>query len=90
MGGVIFGGRKGIDLEIVTSRLIFAAMSKKNIIEIDLNVWTTQTAKAKSMGLNESTVRQRVLRTKNGTAKPENKEVYWDIPELSLTLVKKP
>lgn len=63
---------------------------KNNIVTIDLNVWTTQTQKAKELGLNESTIRQRVLRTKAGTASDAVKEVYWDIPELNLTLVKKP
>lgn len=63
-------------------------MAKKNIIEIDLNVWTTQTAKAKQLGLNESTIRQRVIRTKQG--KGNIREEYWHIPELDLTLVKKP
>ena len=63
-------------------------MSKKtNIITIDLNEWTTQTAKAKAMGLNESTIRQRVLRTKQG--KGQVKEEHWIIPELNLTLVKR-
>jgi hypothetical protein len=77
-------------LEGVTSRCIFASMANKkaNIITIDLDVWTTQTQKAKSLGLNESTIRQRVLRTKLG--KGNIKEEYMDIPELNLTLVKKP
>lgn len=61
---------------------------KKNIVVIDLNTWTTQTNKAKLLGLNESTIRQRVLRTKLG--KGSITEEYWDIPELNLTLVKKP
>ncbi len=61
---------------------------KKNIVVIDLNTWTTQTNKAKLLGLNESTIRQRVLRTKLG--KGSTTEEYWDIPELNLTLVKKP
>lgn len=64
------------------------AIKKDNIISIDLNVWTTQTQKAKSLGLNESTIRQRVLRTKLG--KGNIKEEYLEIPELNLTLVKKP
>lgn len=67
--------------------LIFAAMNKNNTVTIDLDVWTTQTAKAKDMGLNESTIRQRVNRTKKG--KGLIKEEYWNIPELNLTLVKK-
>jgi len=62
-------------------------MQQKNIITIDLNVWTTQTAKAKDLGLNESTIRQRVTRTKQG--KGLIVEEYWHIPELNLTLVKK-
>lgn len=62
-------------------------MRKGNIITIDLDVWTTQTKKAKSEGLNESTIRQRVHRMKNNKSTP--KEDYFDIPELSLTLVKK-
>ncbi len=68
--------------------LYIAVMSKKNIIQIDLNIWTTQTAKAKQLGLNESTIRQRVLRTKKG--KGNASEEFWHIPELALTLVKKP
>jgi hypothetical protein len=77
------------DLEDVTSRCIFTGMTtkKSNIITIDLDVWTTQTQKAKSRGLNESTIRQRVSRTKQG--KGLIKEEFWDIPELNLTLVKK-
>lgn len=62
-------------------------MAKNNTITIDLNVWTTQTQKAKDKGLNESTIRQRVSRTKKG--KGLIKEEYWHIPELDLTLVKK-
>ena len=67
--------------------LIFANMAKSNIIEIDLNIWTTQTQKAKDLGLNESTIRQRVNRTRKG--KGLIKEEFRDIPELNLTLVKK-
>ncbi len=74
---------------MVTSRCILRInMVKNNTITIDLNIWTTQTIKAKSMGLNESTIRQRVLRTKQG--KGQIKEDHWHIPELNLTLVKKP
>lgn len=62
-------------------------MRKKNIVTIDLDKWTTQTAKAKALGLNESTIRQRVSRAKRN--KPAPKEDYFDIPELSLTLVRK-
>jgi hypothetical protein len=62
-------------------------MSKNNIITIDLNVWTTQTQKAKDLGINESTIRQRVSRYKRG--KGTINEITWHIPELSLTLVKK-
>jgi len=58
-----------------------------NKVIIDLDIWTTQTQKAKDNNLNESTIRQRVSRYKNGKAK--KKEETWHIPELSLTLVKK-
>lgn len=62
-------------------------MAKSNTVTIDLDVWTTQTAKAKAEGLNESTIRQRVSRTKRGKAKQSIE--YWEIKELNLTLVKK-
>jgi len=63
------------------------AKISNNTITIDLNIWTTQTSKAKNLGLNESTIRQRVSRAKKG--KGSNTEVVWHIPELNLTLVKK-
>jgi hypothetical protein len=69
--------------------LTFAVMAKKaNTITIDLDKWTTQTNKAKLLGLNESTIRQRVIRTKQG--KGNAIEEYLHIPELNLTLVRKP
>jgi hypothetical protein len=58
-----------------------------NKITIDLDIWTTQTAKAKAMNLNESTIRQRVHRMRVG--KGILKEEFWHIKELDITLVKK-
>ncbi len=68
---------------------IFGAMRKKNTITIDLDVWTTPANKARALGLSESAIRQRVLRTKKGTATASTKEEYKEIPELNLILVKK-
>lgn len=81
MGG---GGKERFGFGHVTS---YICTMSKNTITIDLSVWTTQTAKAKAEGLNESTIRQRVCRTKKG--KGLTREEYWHIPELSITLVKK-
>lgn len=54
----------------------------------DIEDWTTPAKKAAKLQLHESTIRQRVHRTRIG--KPGNKaEPYVEIPELSLILVKK-
>lgn len=63
-------------------------MAKKNIITIDLDVWTTPAVKARELGLSESIIRQRIHRTNIG--KPGNKpEKAWYIDELKLVLVKR-
>lgn len=61
-----------------------------NIITIDLLIWTTMAKKAAELKLSESAIRQRVHRSRKGTAKDGTKEDYLDIPELDLTLVRKP
>lgn len=60
---------------------------KKNIITIDLDVWTTQKEKAKELGITAEGVNHRIRRTLNGTCKSPIES--WHIPELNLTLVKK-
>lgn len=65
-------------------------MAKKdNIITIDLNEWTTPARKAEAKGRSESYYRQRIRRTRLGKLTGLKAEVSWDIPELSLVLVKK-
>lgn len=59
-----------------------------NIIIIDLSKVTTQTERARLLGLHESTVRQRIVRAKKG--KGPDVEKYFNIPELDITLVPKP
>lgn len=84
----------GIKLNLVTScdfitLRIMADRSKynKNILIIDLNVWTTQAKKADESGIKLTTISQQIVRTKKGQT-PHPVE-YWDIPELGITLVKK-
>lgn len=61
--------------------------SKKNVIIIDLDQWTTQAKKAEMDGVKLTTLSQRVVRTQKG--KSANPIEYWHIPELGITLVKK-
>lgn len=61
--------------------------AKKNILIIDLDVWTTQAKKAEESGIKLTTISQQIVRTKKGqTTKPVE---YWEIPQLGITLVKK-
>lgn len=63
---------------------------KSNIIVINLDEWTTMAKKAAHHGYHESTIRQRVHRTKAGKSISEDKkEITKDIPELDLVLVRK-
>jgi hypothetical protein len=62
-------------------------MAKKNVITIDLSVWTTQQKKAEATGQKLTTISQQVVRTIKGTTKTPVE--YWTIPELGITLVKK-
>lgn len=62
-------------------------MAKKNIITIDLDIWTTQARKAEQEGIKLSTLSRQVKRSiENDTNSPIP---YWTIPELGITLVKK-
>lgn len=63
-------------------------MNKNNILTIDLNVYCTQTQYAKDKNMRLATVSQQVKRALagEGTAKVEP----LHIPELGITLVKKP
>ena len=59
----------------------------KNVLTIDLAVWTTQARKAGDTGTKLTTISQQIVRTKKGqTTHPVE---YWEIPELGITLVKK-
>lgn len=62
-------------------------MSKKNIITIDLDVWTTQARKAELDGRPYQYIRQKVVRSQRNETR--DKIEYWTIPELGITLVKK-
>jgi len=65
-------------------------MAKKdNIITIDLNEWTTPARKAEANNKSESYYRQRIRRTRTGKLTGDKAEEFWDIPQLSLVLVKK-
>jgi hypothetical protein len=61
-------------------------MSKPNIITIDLDKWTTQTKAALELGVRENTYIQRIKRQRD---KGETADLLI-IPELNITLVKKP
>lgn len=66
------------------------ANKKSNIVIIDLDQWTTMAKKAHSLGLSESTIRQRVHRAKAGKSISEAlREETKEIPELDLVLVRK-
>lgn len=60
-------------------------MNKRKVIKIDLNVWTTQTDKAKETGQKLSTISRQVKNSKDGTT--PNPIPIFDIPELGITLV---
>jgi hypothetical protein len=64
------------------------ANKKTNIVTIDLDKWCTMAEKARLLGLNESTIRQRVWRFNNNKA--GKKEECLSIKELNITLVKRP
>lgn len=65
-------------------------MTKKaNIITINLDEWTTPARKAEAKGKSESYIRQRIRRTRTGHLTGTKAETSWEIPELSLVLVKK-
>lgn len=53
---------------------------KRNIIEIDLDEWTTIAQKAKADGILLTTLSSKIMR---------KKIEVWHIPELKITLVKK-
>lgn len=61
-------------------------MSKKNIITIDLDQWSTQAEKAKIDKVRPQYIRQRVVRSINGETKAKFIKT-WHIPELGITLV---
>lgn len=72
------------------SIITFAIMSyiKNNIITINLNEWCTQSQKAIETDIKINTISQRIKRAKEG--KPGSKGIeFLDIPELSITLVKR-
>jgi hypothetical protein len=56
------------------------AKKKPNKITIDFDLWETQANAAKSQGIKQTTLSQRMLRGKIDK---------WFIPELGITLVKK-
>lgn len=60
-------------------------MSKK--ITIDLDTWITQAEYSRKTGIKLATISQWVKRAKEGQYTP--KIEYLDIPELSITLVRK-
>lgn len=62
-------------------------MEKKNIVTIDLNVWTTQATYARITGISLSTIGVQVKRVKEGIA---NRIEILEVPQLAITLVKLP
>ena len=56
-------------------------MSKNSILRIDTRVWITQKALATEKGVDKSTVSAWIAR---------GKVVSWRIPELNITLVRRP
>ncbi len=63
------------------------AQMKPNIITIDLNLWCTQTTKARETGVKQTLISQKVCRLRAG--KPQDIEIL-EIPELNnLVLVKR-
>ena len=63
-------------------------MSKKNVITIDLDKWTTQARKAEIDNVRPQYIRQRVVRSIAGQTKTKFIDT-WHIPELGITLVAK-
>lgn len=64
-------------------------MSKRNnVINIDLDKWTTQAKKAEIDGVRPQYIRQRVVRSIAGETKTKFIKT-WYIPELGITLVEK-
>jgi hypothetical protein len=59
------------------------------VIIINLNEWTTPARKAETHNKSESYYRQRIRRTRTGKLSGDKAEISWEIPELSLVLVKK-
>ena len=63
-------------------------MSKKNVIAIDLNTWSTQQQYARDNNVPLNRISQRIKRTKAG--KTVNPVTIWEIPELNnIVLIKK-
>jgi hypothetical protein len=59
-----------------------------NTITINLDEWTTQTKLAPLIKMKENTLIQQIKRAKEGKSKTSIE--FWEIPELNITLVKKP
>lgn len=65
-------------------------MDKTHTTKIDLSQWITQAKYAELKRMKLGTVSQWVKRTKAGEGKPDKHIEYLDVPELGLTLVKRP
>jgi len=62
---------------------------EQNKIVIDFNEWVTIQNWAIEKGIKIGTVSARLNRTKAGKASSDIALVYWDIPQLHMTLLKR-